>query len=71
METKAKERESNIELLRIVLMFSIILHHLTLHNNLIGIDGINKNIAIILCGFAKVAVNCFILIMGFFANKSK
>lgn len=71
METKVKDRESNIELLRIVLIFSIILHHLVYHNSLNYLAGDNFKIAEILGGFAKVAVNCFILIMGFFANKSK
>ena len=71
MENKTKERKSNIELLRIILMFSIILHHLVYHNYLIFISGPNNRIATILGAGAKIAVNCFILIMGYFAMDSK
>ncbi len=70
-ETNVGERESNIELLRIVLMFSIILHHLVYHNYLNYLEGDNYKVAEVLGGFAKVAVNCFMLIMGFFSYRSK
>lgn len=71
METKVKERQSNIELLRIILMFAIILHHLIYHNYLFIIDHSNHIIAMILYSGAKVAVICFILIMGYFSLESK
>ena len=71
MEQKTKERNTNIELFRIILMFFIIVHHLIYHNYLMFVQGDNNIIATILGAEAKIAVNCFILIMGYFAFESK
>lgn len=68
---KAKDRESNIELLRIISMFFIILHHLVYHNYIFLIDNPNKTSAIILYSGAKIGVTCFILILGYFSINSK
>lgn len=72
---KLKVRESNLELLRIVAMFFIVLHHLIVH----GVRNVgylaypleeiclDKQIPlIVLNAFTVVAVNCYVLISGYF-----
>ena len=66
------QRESNIELLRIVVMLFIILHHLIVHaiypDVLEGHNGCTSAFMVysVLEGFLYVAVNVFILISGYF-----
>ena len=62
-----KSRECNFELLRIISMLMIIMHHYVIHNNLINI-GIfqNKVIAIFFAIGGKVGVNLFIMISGYY-----
>lgn len=78
-----KNRESNLELLRIVAMYFIVLHHLIAH----GMKNVgylqyplteiclDKQIPlIVLNAFTVVAVNCYVLISGYFGinpNKKK
>ena len=70
-----KNRESNLELLRIVAMYFIVLHHLIAH----GMKNVgylqyplteiclDKQIPlIVLNAFTVVAVNCYVLISGYF-----
>lgn len=66
-------RESNIELLRIILMLMIIGYHLIVHGA--GFGGENENYVItdkysvayiLLKSFLVIAVNCFVFISGFY-----
>lgn len=74
---RIKERDSNIELLRIVCMLFILIHHFIVHSlapDLLVRDGeINtyRVACIIINGFAYVGVNCFILISGYYGIKFK
>lgn len=68
----ASTRDSNIELLRLVAMFSIVLLHLTINGtSFYSPDAAIKDhcIANTIVGFTYVGVNCFILISGFFGIK--
>ena len=71
---KYKIRESNIELLRIVAMFFIVLHHLLVHgmknigylsDSIVEISLIRQMPFIFLNAFTVVAVNCYVLISGY------
>lgn len=73
MSQKVKQRNSSIELLRIIAMFIIVMHHYCVHglfysNN--EILGLNKYILDI-GEFGQWAVNIFIIIFGYFGIKSK
>ncbi|WCG36005.1 acyltransferase family protein [Companilactobacillus farciminis] len=66
-----KSRNSNIELLRIISMFLIVLHHFAIHgifNSHIVIANltINKMLAEFLIIGGKIGVDLFVLIMGYF-----
>lgn len=69
-------RNSNLELLRIVCMVFIVLHHFLLYSAFpkYGADVVNGSafslgLAQLLNGFLCVAVNCFVLISGYFSIK--
>ena len=70
-----KERDSNIELLRIVCMLFILIHHfivIVLYPDLTVRDGdINpyRIACIVVNGFVYVGVNCFVLISGYYGIK--
>lgn len=70
---KKKSRDSNIELLRIVAMLFILLHHYALYNSLYNLDinNVNKYIGIVLFSLGKIGVNIFILITGYFSIQKK
>lgn len=66
-----KHRNSNIELLRIICMLMIILHHLSIYGPWHSSDDfatevVNDCLAI----GGKIGVNCFILITGYFQSQS-
>lgn len=72
------KRNSSIELLRVLCMFFIVFHHFMIHcafpdyesdvlNDLDGALGV----ALVLNGFFCVAVNCFVLITGYYGLKFK
>lgn len=69
------QRKSNIELLRIIAMWYILVHHLIVHavypDVMTGQNGVTSEYAVysILEGFLYVAVNVFILISGYFGIK--
>lgn len=71
----AKERDSNMELLRIVCMLFILIHHfivIVLYPELTVRDGdLNpyRIACIVINGFVYVGVNCFILISGYYGIK--
>ena len=68
-----KKRNSNLELLRIVSMILIILHHYAVHGNFVWTadDGVNQIIVQIISLGGKIGVNCFLLITGYFLLESK
>lgn len=65
-------RKSNIELLRILSMFLICLHHFSVHGPWPSAGGALPHavIDIMSMGGGKAGVNCFILITGYFLVKS-
>ncbi len=66
------KRESNFELLRIIAMFLIVIHHVLLHGNVItNTTGLLQIIFEFINLFTKIHVDCFILIMGYFQSKSE
>lgn len=66
-----KTRDSSIELLRIVSMLMIIIHHLVYHTKIFMIPGENKFISLVMLSGGKIAVIIYILIMGYYSGKSK
>ena len=73
-----KERDSNIELLRIVCMMFIVVHHslLGLYSVPFVLEGqgecdVLSGSALILNGFCYIGVNVFILISGYYGIKFK
>lgn len=67
-------RQSNFELLRIICMIMIVTWHALGHGGAINntdISGANFFVAHILKSLAVVAVNCYVLISGFFGIDSK
>lgn len=71
-----KTRDSNIELLRIILMLMIILHHLIVHGG--GLSGLaqgkqpvigNTPLLIFINSFLILAVDCYIFISAYFGIK--
>lgn len=75
MKTKRinKERNSNLEILRIISMILIVMHHYSVHGfSLNNLDySFNKYIIDFLYLGGKLGVNCFILISGYFMINSK
>ncbi len=74
-ESKAKTRESNIELYRIVLILLIIAHHYVVNSGLLDVMYENplslKSIIMFIIGaWGKIGINCFILITGYFTCQS-
>ncbi len=67
-----KKRESNLELLRIVAMFMIILYHFIYHSGIYTYSWGNlRLVSHIIIALIIVHVNVFILITGYFGYKSK
>ena len=76
MEVTKKERKSNIELYRIVIMILIIAHHYVVNSGLLEImykePTSMKSIFLFVFGaWGKIGINCFVLITGYFMCKSK
>lgn len=76
MNDMGKERDSNIELYRIVLMLLIIAHHYVVNSGLLHLMYKDiyapKSIFLFIIGaWGKIGINCFILITGYFMCKSK
>lgn len=73
MEKKIKIRESNFELLRIIAMILIVLHHFYYNNITIDYVHITRNemISQIISAGGKIGVNLFVLISGYFLINSK
>lgn len=75
MASKTYNRDSNLELLRIVCMLFILMHHFVVHvfyPHLALCDGNlgwYRAVCIAINGFAYVGVNCFLLISGYYGIK--
>ncbi len=70
-----KNRESNLELYRIIVMLMIVAHHYVVNSGLIGVVDLVptslKSIYLYLFGaWGKIGINCFVLITGFYMCKS-
>lgn len=70
-----KQRNSNFELLRIVAMYLIVLHHCTVHgvfsyvsDNIGMVEHINNFLCIFLSSGGKIGVTLFVLISGYFLS---
>lgn len=75
-ENIKKERESNIELYRIVLMLLIIAHHYVVNSGVLNLmyeqPLLPKSIFLFIFGaWGKIGINCFLLITGYYMCKSK
>ena len=69
-----RERKSNFELLRIISMLMIVMHHLAVHGGAVVTDASPAFSVAVLHFFdlgGKLAVNAFVLISGYFLVKSK
>ena len=71
MKKNNQNRDSNIELLRIISMILIILHHMVYHTKIYMYSGENHILSLILLTGGKIAVIVYILIMGYYSKKSK
>ena len=62
------QRQSNFEILRIISMFLIVLSHSVIHGNFKGESNLvfNNYILLAIPLGAKIGVNCFVLISGYF-----
>ena len=68
------KRKTNIELLRIISMFMIVVYHYCCHGYLIrevGTAGYNTPILWLIYTFCYSAVNIYVLISGYFLCKSE
>ena len=69
--TTKKERSSNIELYRILVMLSIVAHHYVVNSGMFDMVHANMTSAnslffYIFGAWGKVGINCFVLITGYF-----
>lgn len=72
---KSKQRDSNLELYRIIIMILIVAHHYVVNSGLMEIMGQAptsiKSIYLYIFGmWGKTGINCFILITGYFMCRS-
>ena len=71
-----KERNSNLELLRIILMLSVVMHHCIFASGIDQLYDLKNNFLntfVLQClgAWGKVAINAYVLISGYFMCKSK
>lgn len=64
-------RKSNFELMRIVSMFLIVMHHYAIHGNFININNQTKVFLDIFSLGGKLGVNSFVILSGYFLVNSK
>ena len=73
-QTLGGGRNSNLELLRILAMLAIIAHHYVVGSDVqdLALEAFNANsmLTLIFGGGGKTAINCFVLITGYFMCKS-
>ena len=76
--SQKKQRDSNLELFRIVTMLLIVAHHYVVNSGLMAANGpirssahSLKSLSLLLFGaFGKTGINCFVLITGYFMCRS-
>lgn len=76
---RAKHRESNIELFRILTMFLVIAHHFVVNSGLTAewdpllTNALSKRtfFLYVFGAWGKYGINCFVLITGYYMCKSK
>lgn len=67
-----KARNSNFELLRIIMMLYIVTFHTILHGHVIGyLEGTHEFFVTFLISFLIIAVNVFVILSGYFQCKNK
>jgi hypothetical protein len=74
-----KQRESNLELYRIICMLMIVAHHYVVNSGLTGDDGFlvteptapNSLFLALFGAWGKTGINCFLMITGYFMCTSK
>ena len=74
-----KERDSNLELYRIITMLAIVAHHYVVNSGLTSANGalyqhptsLRTLFLLIFGAFGKTGINCFLLITGYFMCKSQ
>lgn len=73
MNNIKKTRDSNIELLRIISMIMIVVHHYEMYAGFTnsGNLSLNSYIEIVLYSFGKLGVNIFVIISGYFLINSR
>lgn len=79
VNTKNKQRSSNLELYRIICMLMIVAHHYVVNSGLIAIDGPllsnpkdHNSLFLLLFGaWGKTGINCFLMITGYFMCTSQ
>lgn len=77
MLTSIKQRNSNLELYRILVMFMIVCHHYVVNSGLCDVMGgansssITSDFYYIFGAWGKTGINCFVLITGYFMCRSK
>ena len=71
-EGLVKGRSSNLELLRIICMVLLIMHHLVVHGGSIGMEGMTANriFSLIVLPAGKICFNCFVAISTWFLVRS-
>lgn len=78
MKTQAHSRNSNIELLRIISMFLIVVHHMSVHGftsagrwNLQSFPSLNQFLVQFMVIGGKIGVDIFVVITGYYLINSK
>lgn len=75
-QASGKQRNSNLELYRIIVMLLIVAHHYVVNSGLIGViheSEFSPSSAVMLLfgAWGKTGINCFILITGYFMCRSR
>ena len=73
--SKPKQRDSNIELYRIIVMFMIVAHHYVVNSGLMDVmketpTSPNSMFFYLFGMWGKTGINCFVMITGYFMCKS-
>lgn len=76
MKTQAHSRNSNIELLRIISMFLIVVHHMSVHGftsagrwNLQSFPSLNQFLVQFMVIGGKIGVDIFVVITGYYLTR--